>query len=101
AFPSQTTYYARDGGLDAERGKEAEAKVDEWRSAKRLPFPDFDPAVRSEMENRIDYPPEGAHDHKTAQDRAAEDRARHEADLAKPASHRWPFTRGRKAGDDD
>jgi len=64
AFPSQTTYFRRDGGVDAERGREAEAKVEDWREHGRLPFPEFDPVLRSKMEDTLDYPPRGAYDHK-------------------------------------
>jgi MscS family membrane protein len=64
AFPSQTTYFRRDGGVDAERGREAEAKVEDWREHDRLPFPEFDPALRPKMEDTLDYPPMGAYDYK-------------------------------------
>jgi MscS family membrane protein len=63
AFPSQTTYLGRDGGVDVERGREAEAKVEDWREHNRLPFPEFDPVTRSKMEDTLDYPPRGAFDH--------------------------------------
>jgi MscS family membrane protein len=61
AFPSQTMYYTRDQGLSAERGREAEAKVQEWRALNQLPFPEFDPALRWEMEDILDYPQRGAY----------------------------------------
>jgi len=64
AFPSQTTYFRRDGGVDAERGREAEVKVEDWREHDRLPFPNFDPGLRWEMEDILDYPPRGAYDYK-------------------------------------
>jgi MscS family membrane protein len=63
AFPSQTMYYTRDGGLDAARGEQAEAQVRDWREHDRLPFPEFDPGLRWEMEDILDYPPRGAYDH--------------------------------------
>ena len=59
AFPSQTAYFGRDAGLDAERGQEAETQVQEWRSKGQLPFPEFDEGVRGEKEDILDYPPEG------------------------------------------
>ena len=31
AFPSQTTYFGRDSGVNAERARETEAKVEDWR----------------------------------------------------------------------
>ncbi len=42
AFPSSTTYLARDGGLDSEKQAAAEAKVAELRSSGRLLFPNSD-----------------------------------------------------------
>jgi MscS family membrane protein len=41
AFPSQTTYLARDHGLATDRGQAAEAQVQAWREAGNLPFPEF------------------------------------------------------------
>jgi MscS family membrane protein len=41
AFPSQTLYFARDGGLDAGRTEAARTAVRRWREEGRLPFPDF------------------------------------------------------------
>lgn len=64
AFPSQTTYLARDQGLDGERAAKAEAEVDEWREKNQLPFPDFDPGLRWEMEDILDYPQRGAYNYK-------------------------------------
>ena len=60
AFPSQTTYLGRDSGLNAERAREAEANVKQWRSKGRLPFPEFDPALQWEKEGILDYPPKGS-----------------------------------------
>jgi MscS family membrane protein len=62
AFPSQTAYLARDEGVDAERSQAAEEKVEEWRTQNRLPFPEFDPSLKPEIEDTLDYPPKGAHD---------------------------------------
>jgi MscS family membrane protein len=42
AFPSQTAYLTDDSGLDAERSREAEVQVEDWRVKGKLPFPDFD-----------------------------------------------------------
>lgn len=64
AFPSQTAYLTRDKGLDAERGREAEAAVKSWREHNHLPFPDFDPGLRWEMEDILDYPQRGAYNYK-------------------------------------
>jgi MscS family membrane protein len=64
AFPSQTVYRGRDSGLDAERGREAETQVQEWRSKGQLPFPEFDQGKRGEQEDVLDYPPAGSPDFK-------------------------------------
>jgi potassium efflux system protein len=60
AFPSQTTYLARDGGLDAERTASAEAEVEAWRSEQKLPFPDFSERQRRQFRDSLDYPPAGS-----------------------------------------
>jgi len=60
AFPSQTLYLGRDGGLDDERSRRAERTVREWREGGKLPFPDFPPQARSEMSGSLDYPPRGS-----------------------------------------
>jgi MscS family membrane protein len=41
AFPSQTTYIARDDGLDGERIRTAEDQLRAWRGRGELPLPDF------------------------------------------------------------
>jgi MscS family membrane protein len=56
AFPSQTTYLARDSGLDEAKREAAIATVRRWREARDLPFPDFRPAQIAEMKNRLEYP---------------------------------------------
>lgn len=60
AFPSRTLYHTRDGGLDHERGNEAEKKVREWASAQTLPFPDMAEDERKRITDTLDYPPEGS-----------------------------------------
>jgi MscS family membrane protein len=60
AFPSQTAYLGRDSGLDAARGQQAEAEVQEWRSRGQLPFPEFDEGVHKPNEDALDYPPRGS-----------------------------------------
>ncbi len=64
AFPSQTVYYTRDGGIDSVRGEESEAEVRRWREERRLPFPDYDFAERAEMADTLPFPPEGSPDHR-------------------------------------
>ena len=64
AFPTQTLHLGRDAGLSGESTEEAERKVDSWRKASSLPFPELDPDERSEIEDRLEYPPEGSSQHK-------------------------------------
>jgi MscS family membrane protein len=60
AFPSQTAYISRDGGLDDQRISEAIVEVEQWRAAGQLPFPEFDDQQREQIEDVLDYPPEGS-----------------------------------------
>lgn len=60
AFPSQTLYLSRDGGLDDEGQRNAERQVREWASAQTLPFPDFAEEYRKKISDILDYPPEGS-----------------------------------------
>jgi MscS family membrane protein len=59
AFPSNTTYLARDGGMDKERTREAEHVVRQWREESKLPFPGLGAETISELEDTLDYPPRG------------------------------------------
>ena len=63
AFPSQTSYLARDRELDDERISEAVAEVEQWRAGGKLPFPEFDDQEREQIEDVLDYPPEGSPGH--------------------------------------
>lgn len=60
AFPSSTTYLARDGGNDAERTRLAEERVRAWRDSGHLPFPDHSPAAKAALDDTLDYPPRGS-----------------------------------------
>ena len=60
AFPSSTTYVGRDDGLDEKRAREAEQHVEDWQASGALPFPEFATARRAELEDRLDWPPEGS-----------------------------------------
>jgi MscS family membrane protein len=60
AFPSQTTYLARDSGLDAERTDKAETEVKHRRFTGKLPFPEFEEEERERLEDSLDYPPKGS-----------------------------------------
>ena len=41
AFPSQTVYLGRDGGIDKQKAELAAREVQKWRDEHQLPFPDF------------------------------------------------------------
>lgn len=60
AFPSQTTYIARDHGLDESTRKAAEAQVEAWRQDGALLLPDFPAETVAALRGTIDYPPRGA-----------------------------------------
>ncbi len=60
AFPSQTVYFTRDGGIDEEVQKTAEAHVREWAAAQQMPFPNFTAEQRAALRNTVYYPPEGS-----------------------------------------
>jgi len=60
AFPSQTTYLAKDAPLDLQKREEAVTQVREWRERGELPFPDFRPEQVGDMRDRIEYPPPGS-----------------------------------------
>jgi MscS family membrane protein len=57
AFPSSTTYLARDTGLDKAKTQGAVATVERWREESELPFPNFHPAQIAELKDRLEYPP--------------------------------------------
>ena len=60
AFPSQTLYLGRDGGLDQELSEAAKEQVAGWRRTGTLPFPDPAAARIGELEGTLDYPPRGS-----------------------------------------
>ena len=60
AFPSQTTYLARDNGLDDGRKDAAEARVGGQRALGKLPFPEFEEEDRDRLEDTLDYPSKGS-----------------------------------------
>lgn len=60
AFPSSTTYLARDTGLDKARTGAAEARVRAWREKKELPFPDHAAEAKQAMSGSLAWPPEGS-----------------------------------------
>jgi len=72
AFPSQTLYMAKDGGLDEERSERADAEVAAWREAGSLPFPRLSPERINALKDTLDYPPEGSSDWVQARARAGQ-----------------------------
>jgi MscS family membrane protein len=60
AFPSNTTYVGRDEGLNPDRVRQAEVRVAAWRDQGALPFPHFPEDFRQEVENTLDWPPDGS-----------------------------------------
>lgn len=59
AFPSSTTYLAKDDGVDAERGAAAERAVAEWRERGELFLPEFPPSQIQKLSGQLPWPPEG------------------------------------------
>ncbi len=60
AFPSQTTYLAKDTPLDSQKTEEALTQVQQWRERGELPFPDFRPDQVGTLRDPIEYPPPGS-----------------------------------------
>jgi MscS family membrane protein len=60
AFPSQTLYIAKGGGLDEEKSRKAADTVGRWRDEGELPFPDHRPVRISQLEGTLEYPPKGS-----------------------------------------
>lgn len=60
AFPSQTLYLGRDGGLDNELTEAAKQQVADWRRTGILPFPDPAAARIDDLAGTLDYPPRGS-----------------------------------------
>jgi MscS family membrane protein len=60
AFPSQTLYLGRDGGLDEELTEKAEQTVRGWRERNELPFPRFSEEFVAEVDGTLDWPPRGS-----------------------------------------
>ncbi len=60
AFPSQTTYLAKDTPLDSQKTEEAVTRVRQWRDRGELPFPDFRPDQVDHLRDPIEYPPPGS-----------------------------------------
>ena len=60
AFPSQTLYMGRDGGLDKELSNAAVQQVNSWRESNQLPFPTLTSSRIESLGNTLYYPPYGS-----------------------------------------
>jgi len=60
AFPSQTTYFERDQGLDPARARQSAAEVEKWKAEQKLYLPDFPEDKIRELEGTIEYLPAGS-----------------------------------------
>jgi MscS family membrane protein len=60
AFPSHTMYVRRDGPLDDEKRRTAEAQVRVWRGEGELGLPEFSEQRIAALARTLEYPPEGA-----------------------------------------
>ncbi|MGH8069407.1 MAG: mechanosensitive ion channel family protein [Candidatus Entotheonellia bacterium] len=60
AFPSQTTYIEEGSGLDGDRSRAAEARVQAWRERGELYLPRFPPEKIAEIDNTLAYPADGS-----------------------------------------
>lgn len=60
AFPSRTVYMAKDGGLDAQKSREASEVINKYRVEGELPFPDHRAARVSQLDGTLEYPPRGS-----------------------------------------
>ena len=74
AFPSQTLYLGRDGGLDEKLSEAAKEQVAVWRRAGTLPFPNTAAARIDELEGTLDFPPDGSVDETQPDDGSTSDR---------------------------
>jgi MscS family membrane protein len=60
AYPSQTLYLGRDAGRNMENAERAEAQVKAWRDANDMPIPEFPSELVAEIDDTLEYPPEGS-----------------------------------------
>ena len=72
AFPSQTLYWSRDPGLDAERTEKAHQDVASWRRRRELPFPRFSSTALEALSGKLKYPPPGSPDYFATDEELAE-----------------------------
>ena len=60
AFPSQTIYTEKDGGLDTAKTESAIARVSAWRGEQSWPFPNIPDTEARKIANTLEYPPKGS-----------------------------------------
>jgi MscS family membrane protein len=60
AFPSQTTYIEKGPGLDPDRARAAEARVQAWHARGELYLPRLPPEKIAEIDNTLPYPADGS-----------------------------------------
>lgn len=66
ALPSQTTYFARDDGVDEDKKRAAEEQIHGWTEKGELPFPDMSEERREALKGTLDFPPAGSIEHQSA-----------------------------------
>jgi len=98
AFPSQTLYFGRDSGLDAEKGQHAEREVENWRASGELPFPEFAKSLRWELEGILDFPPRGSPDYAPRRGDPEPPPQPIATPVKEEARRRWPFRWRRGTG---
>ena len=100
AFPSQTLYWSRDPGLDAERTEQAHQEVATWRRQRQLPFPRFSSTALEGLSGKLKYPPPGSPDYFATDEELAEGGETLSADQPQePDSERNPDEKPGKSGD--
>jgi MscS family membrane protein len=62
AFPSNTTYLAKDDGVNEEKSREAERNVARWREERELYLPGFPAEKVSDLAGTLPYPAKGSPD---------------------------------------
>ncbi len=67
ALPSETTYFARDNGVDEEKKRVAEEQVQEWTEKGELPFPEMTEEQREALKSSLSFPPKGSIAYKAAE----------------------------------
>jgi len=60
ALPSQTLYFAKDGGFCQEKADEISEKIKTWKETNDLPLPNFASEDIEKLRGTISYPPDGS-----------------------------------------